>query len=202
MDAIDKRTRGLLAIAITDAVHANELRPVSPTLLGFLGLVGTRLPVRRAAVNFGIVGFVAVFGLPWLLAVEALRRRRAQRFTRAAERVVEASTVPAGGVYRAGSSTREGAGAGLLGSDKLYAIDWSIWRDGVLVFAGAALGVVRGETRFVHWLSVHRGYPPPGAVDGLRLVGALRDLRPQLTRWEWQIEDPFEAVEREQPLLA
>jgi len=111
-------------------------------------------------------------------------------------RLVAASraVLPAG--YRDNAGAEESFRTELARADALYAIDWTIWRDGTACFAGTALGVVRGDEHVAHWVTVHRGPPPRDALDARALVNTLGALPVVTTRWEWELADPFEAVER------
>jgi hypothetical protein len=200
-DRVQRRTRGLLAIAISDAIEAAGIQPISPVLVGlrsFSGKAGDIIasqPGYAKRSTVGIVGCVGLFGilvLPLLLPIEIVRGARVRRHNEAMmRRLSEAGAPPPDGTAGSGALR-----AALPGADSLLAIDWTIWRDGTVCFAGTALGVVRGDEHLAHWFTVHRGPPPPGALAATGLKSILAELPVVTTRWEWELHDPFEAVER------
>lgn len=198
-----------MAIAITDAIHEKGLRPMSPLLVGLRGLFRVEMPSsaldladqalharRGTAGTVGCVGLFGLFVLPVLVPIEIVRAFRVRRHTAAVARQIEASRPFLVG-YRENASTPDPFRTELLAAQALYAIDWTIWRDGTACFAGSALGVVRGDEHAAHWITVHRGGAlPADTVDASRIVRALSGLPALATRWEWDLADPFEAVER------
>lgn len=198
-----------MAIAITDAIHGLGLRPVSPTLVGLRSLFRLEMPgsasglVRQAvfarrntAMTMGCIGVLSLFILPILIPIELARAYRIRRHNRVTRRRLETMRLSPVGGYRdnaeAGALPEE-----LQGAESLLTIDWTIWRDGTLCFAGTALGVVRGQEHVVPWVTVYRGAPPKDAIDASALTKAFGTLPVVPARWDWELDDPFEAVERQ-----
>ncbi len=211
-DRVDRKTRGLLAIAISDAIQERGLRPVSPILVSLRRMFRLEMPRsggdlvaqvgaarRGSSMALGCVGVLAILILPILLPIEWVRGRRVRRHNHDARQKLGASLPGPAGGYRddAGSGGGGAVRTELLRADQVLAIDWTIWRDGAVCFAGAALGVVRGNDRLVQWLIVHRASPPRDTIDAAALARSLPELAVESTRWEWELDDPFEAWERE-----
>jgi hypothetical protein len=201
-----------MAIVITDAIEAIGLRPVSAVLANLRSFFRVEAPrsagdvavelirVRRATMTGMVIVCVGLFGvliLPILLPIEIVRGVRVRRHNEAMmRRLLDASAPAAPGGYRDAAGEAGAFREGLLRADTLLAIDWTIWRDGKVCFAGTALGVVRGDEHLAPWFTVHSGPPPRDAIDAAGLAKALADLPLVSTRWEWELHDPFEAVER------
>jgi hypothetical protein len=204
-DLVDRRSRGLLAMAITDTIRDLGMRPAPVMLVslrGFFRLDRGGVPTQAAfrprttAMTIGCVGLLAILVLPVLLVVEVIRNARARRHDEAMRRLLDAPA-GAGAAYREHASGAGSLREALRDADAIYAIDWTIWRDGTACFAGSALGVVRGNDHVAPWIMIHRGPPPRDAIDSRALARALPDVAPVPVRCEWELEDPFEAVERE-----
>jgi len=208
-DRVDRKTRGLLAIAIADGIDAAGLRPISPLVANLRRVFRLELPSsatdlarqavfarRSTAMTIGCVGLFAILILPILIPIELVRGWRVRRHNAALRQELGSSTRAHVPGYRDDASGADALQAAVQQADSVLAVDWAIWRDGVLCFAGSALGIVRGEERTAHFISVHRGPPPSDAIDGAALARALPERAPVAVRWEWQLDDPFEAVER------
>jgi len=199
-----------MAIAIGEKTHELGLRPISLTLVNLRALVRVEMPSSASdlavqvvsarqdgAMAIGCVGLLGALTLPILLPIEIVRGHRVRRHNRAMlDLLASLPRSPGAAGYRDDAAGEVSLRKDLLSADTLLAIDWNVWRDGKVCLAGTALGVVRGNEHLVPWITVYRGWRPRDAIDASALALSLGDMPVVWTRWEWQLDDPFEAVER------
>lgn len=210
-DLVDRRTRGLVAIAISDAISERGLRPTTWPITAsrsFFGAWSKAPPAfgRARAKGRGmlvlVIALLSAIVVPLMIPIELFRWWRASKHNRLMMRTLEEARArassPAG--YRNTDVSGSWSGA-LAGTARVFAVDWCVWREGNLEFTGTALAAV-GEPEEkklpleIVWLTVHRGQPRRGAPDAAELINTLPADRSSTHRWEWSADDPFEAVER------
>lgn len=194
-DSVERRARGLIAIAISDYVSEQGIKPttwpVTTALSFFRVFTKFESTSLRGARNRGmlwvILAVVAAFVLPLMIPIELIRSRRVDRHNR----------TKLGELRPASADLRTVFDSGL----QLFVIDWRAWHDGAPRFSGTALAVAEGDggaaAYRVVWLIAARGGTVPNGVDAASVQRSQPDRRFTHGRFEWEAEDPFEATERD-----
>lgn len=191
-DNVERRARGLIAIAISEYVAEQGLKPTTwpvTTARSFLGVftkfeTTSLRSARNRGVLWAILAILAAVVLPLMVPIEIIRSRRVDRHNR----------IKLGELKPAGEALRAALESGL----QLFVIDWRAWHDGTPRFSGTALAIAEADASYrVVWLIAARGGSTPAGVDAAAVQRAHVEHRFTHGRFEWEADDPFEATERD-----